>query len=59
VHANQSPDIGASTRTSPLMRSDRLPRLAEDADIARLRLSAEHLLALAEGVPDQPARLHA
>ena len=41
------------------MRSDRLPRLAEDADIARLRLSAEHLLALAEGVPDQPARLHA
>ncbi len=33
------------------MLSDRLPRLAEDADIARLRVSAEHPLALAEGVP--------
>ncbi len=41
------------------MLSDRLPRLAEDADIARLRVSAEHPLALAEGVPYQPARLRA
>jgi hypothetical protein len=59
VHTNQSPDIGASTRIGPLMLSDRLPRLAEDADIARLRVSAEHPLALAEGVPYQPARLRA
>lgn len=48
----------AHARISPLMLSDRLLRLAEDADTAGLRITAEHLLALAEDVLDLPARLH-
>jgi hypothetical protein len=48
----------AQARISPLMLSDRLLRLAQDADTAGLRVTAEHLLALAEDVLDQPVRLH-
>jgi hypothetical protein len=42
---------------SPLMLSDRLLTLAEDADKAGLRTAAESLLTLASKVLDQPARL--
>jgi hypothetical protein len=42
---------------SPLMLSDRLLTLAEDADRAGLRTAAESLLSLASKVLDQPARL--
>ena len=41
---------------SPLMLSDRLLTLAEDADRAGLRTAAESLLSLASKVLDQPAR---
>lgn len=40
---------------SPLMLSDRLLRLAEDADHAGFPVAAEHLLYLASEVLDQPA----
>jgi hypothetical protein len=43
---------------SPLVLSDRLLTLAEDADKAGLRTAAESLLSLASKVLDQPARLH-
>ena len=43
---------------SPLMLSDRLLTLAEDADRAGLRTAAESLLSLASKVLDQPARVH-
>jgi hypothetical protein len=43
---------------SPLMLSDRLLTLAEDADKAGFRTAAESLLSLASKVLDQPARLH-
>jgi len=46
------------SRISPLMLSDRLLRLAEEADGAGLRVTAEHLLALASDVLDQKPRLH-
>jgi len=41
---------------SPLMLSDRLLSLAEDADRAGMRGAAEHLLGLASDVLDPPAR---
>jgi hypothetical protein len=41
---------------SPLMLSDRLLTLAQDADQAGLRCAAEHLLSLACEVLDKPAR---
>jgi hypothetical protein len=41
---------------SPLLLSDRLLTLAEDADRAGLRTAAESLLFLASKVLDQPAR---
>jgi hypothetical protein len=40
---------------SPLLLSDRLLTLAEDADRAGYRLTAEHLLSLASEVLDEPA----
>ncbi len=39
---------------SPLLLSDRLLTLAEDADKAGYRITAEHLLSLASEVLDQP-----
>ena len=39
---------------SPLLLSDRLLTLAEDADRAGYRIAAEHLLSLASEVLDQP-----
>jgi len=42
---------------SPLLLSDRLLTLAEDADKAGFRTAAESLLSLASEVLDQPARL--
>ena len=42
---------------SPLMLSDRLLTLAEDADKAGFRTAAENLLFLASTVLDQPAPL--
>ena len=42
---------------SPLMLSDRLLTLAEDADKAGFRTAAENLLFLASKVLDQPATL--
>ena len=47
----------STVQVSPLVLSDRLLRLAEDADTVGLRLTAEHLLALASDVLDQPPRL--
>lgn len=44
---------------SPLMLSDRLLTLAQDADRAGYRLAAENLLFLAEEVLEQPQRLQA
>jgi len=44
---------------SPLVLSDALLTLAEDADRAGYRVAAEHLLFLAEDVLDQPQRLPA
>jgi hypothetical protein len=41
---------------SPLMLSDRLLTLAEDADKAGYRTAAQNLLFLASKVLDQPAR---
>jgi hypothetical protein len=41
---------------SPLLLSDRLLTLAEDADRAGLRTAAESLLFLASQVLDQPAQ---
>jgi len=48
--------VARSTRTpvSPLMLSDRLLRLAEDADSAGFRITAEHLLYMASQVLDVP-----
>ena len=43
---------------SPLMLSDRLLTLAEDADKDGFRTAAESLLSLASKVLDQPARMH-
>ena len=45
------------TRVSPLMLSDRLLRLAEDADGAGFRTTAEHLLNMASQVLDAPKAL--
>ncbi len=42
---------------SPLMLSDRLLTLAENADKAGLRTAAESLLSLASEVLEQPVRL--
>ena len=42
---------------SPLLLSDRLLTLAEDADKAGFRTAAKRLLHLASTVLDQPARL--
>ena len=39
---------------SPLLLSDRLLTLAEDADRAGYRIAAEHLLYLASEVLDEP-----
>jgi hypothetical protein len=58
MRATTATITASQTRISPLMLSDRLLRLAEDADTAGLRVTAEHLLALAEDVLDLPARLH-
>ena len=45
------------TAFSPLMLSDRLLTLAEDADKAGFRTAAESLLSLASKVLDRPARV--
>ena len=45
------------TAFSPLMLSDRLLTLAQDADRAGYRVAAENLLFLAEEVLDRPQRL--
>ncbi|HUB46536.1 MAG TPA: hypothetical protein VMB73_16260 [Acetobacteraceae bacterium] len=42
---------------SPLLLSDRLLTLAEDADKAGYRITAEHLLFLASEVLDDPETL--
>jgi hypothetical protein len=49
-----------STRApvSPLMLSDHLLRLAEEADSAGFRTTAEHLLDMASQVLDVPKALH-
>lgn len=47
------------TAFSPLMLSDRLLTLAQDADRAGYRLAAENLLFLAEEVLEQPQHLQA
>lgn len=44
---------------SPLMLSDRLLTLAQDADRAGYRVAAEHLLFLAEEVLEKPELLQA
>jgi len=44
---------------SPLVLSDALLTLAQDADRAGYRLAAEHLLLLAEDVLDEPQTMHA
>lgn len=44
---------------SPLMLSDRLLTLAQDADRAGYRVAAEHLLFLAEEVLEEPQKLNA
>jgi hypothetical protein len=49
------PSATASAPISPLMLSDHLLRLAEEADSVGLRGAAEHLLDLASEVLDQPA----
>jgi hypothetical protein len=43
---------------SPLVLSDRLLTLAQDADLAGYRGTAEHLLTLASKVLDKPGRGH-
>jgi hypothetical protein len=43
---------------SPLLLSDRLLTLAQDADKAGLRVAAEHLLQMASEVLDNPAPQH-
>jgi hypothetical protein len=52
--------ITSSARTpiSPLMLSDRLLRLAEDADSAGFRTAAVKLLTMASQVLDKPKLLH-
>lgn len=42
---------------SPLLLSDRLLTLAENADKAGFRIAAEHLLSLASEVLDEPEKL--
>jgi hypothetical protein len=49
----------AAPPVSPLMLSDHLLRLAEEADGAGFRVAAEHLLVLASQVLDQPAMVQA
>lgn len=44
---------------SPLILSDRLLTLAQDADRAGYRIAAEHLLFLAEEVLEEPQALQA
>lgn len=44
---------------SPLVLSDRLLTLAQDADRAGYRIAAEHLLFLAEEVLEKPQLLQA
>lgn len=59
--AHISPIVPANRQAafSPLMLSDRLLTLAQDADRAGYRLAAENLLFLAEEVLEQPQRLQA
>ena len=49
--------LSTHTPISPLMLSDHLLRLAEEADSAGLRGTAEHLVDLASEVLDEPAVL--
>jgi hypothetical protein len=49
----------AAARISPLVLSDRLLTLAQDADRAGLRAAADKLVHLAHAVCDQPIQLHA
>ena len=53
---NHMSQIASETKPafSPLLLSDRLLTLAEDADRAGYRLAAEHLLSLASEVLDAP-----
>jgi hypothetical protein len=46
--------LSTHTPISPLMLSDHLLRLAEEADSVGLRGTAEHLLDLASDVLDEP-----
>jgi hypothetical protein len=52
-----APSATATPPISPLMLSDHLLRLAEEADSAGLRGTAEHLVDLASEVLDEPAVL--
>lgn len=52
-----APSKTATPPVSPLMLSDHLLRLAEEADSAGLRGTAEYLLDLASEVLDEPAVL--
>ena len=52
-----APSTTATPPVSPLMLSDHLLRLAEEADSAGLRGTAEYLLDLASEVLDEPAVL--
>lgn len=47
------------SKPSPLMLSDRLLRLAEDADRGGFRVAAEHLLHMAVQMLDDPQSLTA
>lgn len=54
-HGHVIPQTPAPPPVSPLMLSDHLLRVAEEADSVGLRVAAEHLLVLALQVLDQPA----
>jgi hypothetical protein len=53
MNATHTVPITRPSRPSPLVLSDRLLNLAEDADLAGCPVAAEHLLALAHSVFDE------
>jgi hypothetical protein len=55
--SHNASSTSATPPVSPLMLSDHLLRLAEEADSVGLRGTAEHLLDLASEVLDEPAVL--
>ena len=55
--SHTAPFASTTPRISPLMLSDHLLRLAEEADSAGFRGTAEYLLDLASDVLDEPASI--